>query len=59
MKYMFIAKQKNGKPINGKMEANVPIEISNKKNGNGGTKRPKNFKNITTIQLPELEASKN
>jgi len=50
---------KNGKPINGKMEANVPIEISNKKNGNGGTKRPKNFKNITTIQLPELEASKN
>lgn len=50
---------KNGKPTNGKIEANVPIEISNKKNGNGGTKKPKNFKNITTIQIPELETSKN
>lgn len=50
---------KNGKPSNGKMANNVPIETSNKKNGNGGSKKPKNYKNITTIEIPELETSKN
>lgn len=35
----------------------IQIEISNKKNGS--VKKPKNFKDITEIKLPELETSTN
>lgn len=44
----------NGKSLN---NTRIEIEISNKKNGSA--KKPKNFKDITTIKLPELETSKN
>ncbi|MEJ5350646.1 MAG: KamA family radical SAM protein [Melioribacteraceae bacterium] len=40
-----------------KEDSHIPIEISNKKNGN--TKKPKNYKNITTIEIPQLETSEN
>lgn len=40
-----------------KQENRIPIEISNKKNG--GIKKPKNYKNITTVKIPELETSTN
>jgi lysine 2,3-aminomutase len=44
---------------------NIPIEISNKKNGNGNgngnghSKKPKNYKNVTSIEIPSLETSSN
>jgi len=40
-----------------KEDSHIPIEISNKRNGN--TKKPKNYKNITTIEIPQLETSEN
>ncbi|MFA3782519.1 KamA family radical SAM protein [Melioribacteraceae bacterium 4301-Me] len=36
---------------------NIPIEISDKKNG--GSKKPKNYKNITTVKIPEYETVEN
>jgi lysine 2,3-aminomutase len=45
--------------------AQIPIEIVNKKNGNGNgngngnSKKPKNYKNITSIEVPSLETSSN
>lgn len=49
--------KKNGKAAN----TNVEIEIGGKKNGNGNgsSKKPKNYKNITTVELPEMESRKN
>ncbi|MEG8946004.1 KamA family radical SAM protein [Rosettibacter firmus] len=38
-----------------KEEPQIPIEISHKKNGN--SKKPKNYKHITTIEIPQLETS--
>jgi len=46
----------NGKAIVVEPEK-IQIEISNKKNGS--VKKPKNFKDITEIKLPELETSPN
>ncbi|MCX7798346.1 MAG: KamA family radical SAM protein [Melioribacter sp.] len=40
-----------------KEENRIPIEISNKKDGS--IKKPKNYKNITTVKIPELETSTN
>lgn len=40
-----------------KEDSRIPIEISNKKNGN--TKKPKNYKSVTTIEIPQLETSEN
>lgn len=45
----------NGKAVVGPEK--IQIEISNKKNGS--VKKPKNFKDITEIKLPELETSPN
>lgn len=44
------------RPDNG-TENKIPIEVSNKKNGN--SKKPKYFKDITSIEIPELETSNN
>ena len=47
---------------NDKVEENlIPIEISNKKNGNGNgsSKKPKNYKDVNTIQIDDLVASRN
>lgn len=44
---------------------NIPIEIADKKNGNGNgngnghSKKPKNYKNVTSIEIPSLETSSN
>lgn len=48
---------KNEKTAGKTEESQIPIEISHKKNGN--TKKPKNFKNIGTVEIPELETSTN
>jgi len=40
-----------------KEESRIPIEVNNKKNGN--SKKPKHFKDITSIEIPELETSNN
>ncbi len=43
----------------------IPIEIADKKNGNGNgngnghSKKPKNYKNINSIEIPTLETSSN
>ena len=47
---------------NDKVEENlIPIEISNKKNGNGNgsSKKPKNYKDVNTIQIDDLVVSRN
>jgi hypothetical protein len=46
---------------NDKFEENfIPIEISSKKNGsNGSSKKPKNYKDVNTIQIDELVISRN
>ncbi len=40
-----------------KEENKIPIEVAEKKNG--GSKKPKHFKDITAIEIPELETSSN
>ncbi len=40
-----------------KEENKIPIEVAGKKNG--GSKKPKHFKDITAIEIPELETSSN
>ena len=55
---------RESKPVktNGKAEStNIPIEIADKKNGNGNgsSKKPKNYKNITSIEVPSMETSSN
>jgi len=47
---------------NEKVEENfIPIEISRKKNdnNNGSSKKPKNYKDVHTIQIDELVVSRN
>jgi lysine 2,3-aminomutase len=55
----------NGKAIE---TTSIPIEIAEKKNGNGNgngnngngnSKKPKNYKNITAVEIPTLETSSN
>jgi len=54
---IFIYREAKHEKTELKEELQIPIEISNKKNGN--TKKPKNYKNITTVEIPQLETSEN
>jgi len=55
---IYIYREANNEKTNGKAEeSQIPIEISHKKNGN--TKKPKNYKGIRTVEIPELETSTN
>ncbi|MDH7603353.1 MAG: KamA family radical SAM protein [Melioribacter sp.] len=54
---IFIYREAKHEKTELKEESQIPIEISNKKNGN--TKKPKNYKNITTVEIPQLETSEN
>lgn len=55
---IYIYREVNNEKTNGKAEeSQIPIEISHKKNGN--TKKPKNYKGIRTVEIPELETSTN
>ncbi len=40
-----------------KDEEKIPIEVSNKKNGQN--KKPKNYKNMSIVEIPQLEPSEN
>jgi lysine 2,3-aminomutase len=45
---------------NEKIDENfIPIEISNKNNNNGSSKKPKNYKDVHAIQIDELVVSRN
>lgn len=55
---IYIYREANNEKTNGKTEeSQIPIEISHKKNGN--TKKPKNYKGIRIVEIPELETSTN
>ena len=61
---VYVYRESKNNKSNGKAESfNIPIEIADKKNGNGngngGLKKPKNLKNITTIEVPEMEPNSN
>ena len=67
---VYVYRESKKQKTNGKAESmNIPIEIADKKNGhgngngngngNGSSKKPKNYKNITTIDVPELQTSSN
>ncbi len=54
---IYIYREAKNEKTELKEESKIPIEISNKKNGS--TKKPKNYKEITTVEIPQLETSEN
>ena len=67
---VYVYRESKPDKTNGKAEStNIPIEIANKKNGNGNgngndngngsSKKPKNYKEITSIEVPSMETSSN
>jgi len=65
---VYVYRESKEPKSNGHSEVNInniPIEIANKKNGdgngngNGHSKKPKNYKNITSVEIPSIETSSN
>jgi len=54
---VFTYRDVKNKPIELKKDTTVKVEVSNKKNGN--SKKPKKYKDVENIKLPEFEVSKN
>lgn len=54
---VFTYRDVKNKPTKVKKDTTVKVEVSNKKNGN--SKKPKKYKDVENIKLPEFEVSKN